>query len=148
MPRPKAELIPTFPDGSVNPEPELLSDPDHVLESKYNFEKELYEGREENYITWNHYLNYQDINHDGSNSAPSVLKNPFFQLCRNSLFGYYQEGNLGEEQGMYRPADVYFNPIVLPKRITEYNPKTHKIKAFQYKDPSKNESTPNGKSLS
>ena len=144
MPRPRAELISTFPDGSVNPEPDLLSDPGHVVKSEYNFEKELFEGIEEDYITWNHYLNYQDINHDGG----GVTSNRLFQLCRNSLFGYNQEGNLGEEQGMYRPADVYFNPIVLPKRITEYDPKTHKIKAFQYKDPSKNESTPNGKSLS
>lgn len=146
MPRPRAELIPTFPDETVNPEPELLSDPDHVVESKYNFEKELYEGEgtEEHYITWNHYLNYQDINHDGG----GVTSNRLFQLCRNSLFGYNQEGNLGSQQNIYTPANTYFNPIVLPKRITEYNPKTHKIKAFQYKDPSKNESTPNGKSLS
>ena len=144
MPRPRAELIRTFPDGTVNPEPELLSDPVHVVESKYNFEKELYEGIEEDYITWNHYLNYQDINHDGG----GVTSNPLFQLCRNNLFGYNQEGNLGPQQGMYTPANAYFNPIVLPKRITEYNPKTHKIKAFQYKDPSKDEQTPGGKSLS
>lgn len=150
MPRPRAKKIPTFPDGTVNPEPELLSDPVHVVESKYNFEKAEYyfddhtNNIEENIQTWNHYLNYQDINHDGG----GVTSNPLFQLCRNSLFGYNQQGNLGPQQNIHTPANAYFNPIVLPKRITEYDPKTHKIKAFQYKDPSKNESTPNGKSLS
>lgn len=146
MPRPRAELL----NETENPESDLLSDPNFVKESEYNFEKDEYyfddrtNNIEENIQTWNHYLNYQDINHDGG----GVTSNPLFQLCRNSLFGYNQKGNLGPQQDMHTPANAYFNPIVLPKRITEYNPKTHKIKAFQYKDPSKSESTPGGKSLS